>query len=131
MNIAALRALPELEKDGVWIPYQGAEFRIASGRNDKYTRALRRKFDQLSPADRKKPAKTDPLLVEALAEHVLLEWRGEVKDGNADLAPTVENRRALLSIPQFREWVAEQALDVSNFQKEAQEEELSDLKSGS
>lgn len=130
MNLADITPLPEKEKQGVWRPFQGAEFLIASARNDKYIRALRRKFDSLTPSDRKKPAKTDPLLIEAMAEHILLDWRGEVKNGAVDLKPDIENRKLLLGSAVFREWVATEALDVANYIEGGEAEEVETLKSG-
>ncbi len=131
MKLEDLATDEKLEVTGVWKPNQGAEFRIASGRNDRYTRALRRRFDSLPASDRKKPKKTDPLLIETMAEHIFLGFRGDVTDQGEQIEDTKENRMRLLGFATFREWVAEQAMDISNFQQEGNEEEISDLKSRS
>jgi hypothetical protein len=45
------------------------------------------------------------------------------------LEPTPEARRAALDIPAFSDWVAEQAMNIANFQAEGEADDAAALKS--
>ena len=127
MNIREYQTNPEKES-GVWIPYDGAEFLIASIARPEYNRALEkhRRGRPLAKLQRdNEAAKT--IITEALADAVFLDFRG-VKDGDSDLAPTRENRLAILALPPVREWIVEQASTLANFQAEATAEDAEALK---
>lgn len=107
-----------------------AEFLVASGNNPAYLRALRRHTQGIPQAKLNDPKIIDPLISKAMAETILLDWRGEVTMSGQKLEPTPENKLMLCNVRPFRDWLAGQANDFSNFQVEAEETETSDLKSG-
>lgn len=128
MDLSDIRTDSALEQEGVWRPYMGAEFKIASANNPKYLRAIRRHVASIPASKAKDPAHLDPLIAKALAETVLLEWRGEVKDAGKQLVCNAENKLKLCNIRAFREWLAAEASDLANFQTEAAAEEIETLK---
>ena len=130
MNLRDYITSPSKES-GVWISYDGAEFLIAAITRPEYNRALEkhRKGRPLAKLQRDNET-AKQIITEALADAVLLDFRG-VKDGDSDLAPTRENRLAVLAIPSLREWIVEQASTIANFQAEATAEDAEALKSPS
>lgn len=128
MELSDLRTDSSLEQEGVWRPFNGAEFKIASANSPKYLRAIRRHVATIPASKAKDPAHLDPLIAKALAETVLLEWRGTVTDGGKQLVCNPENRLKLCQIRAFREWLATEASDLANFQAEAATEEIDTLK---
>lgn len=131
MNLAALRTNETAEKQGVWLPFMGAEFLIASASAPAYKAALAKHSKDTSPhLLRANPAIGENIARRAMADAVLLDWRGEVKDGDVNLDPANrEHRLLLLSVRPFAEWVAEQSTALQNFQDEAVKELETDLKS--
>lgn len=66
----------------------------------------------------------------AIADAILLGWKGvEGLDGKP-LPVTPENKALLLTSVELRDWINLQATDVKNFQREARREDADDLKSG-
>lgn len=131
MNLSDLRTNETAEKQGVWIPFMGAEFLIASASAPAYKAALAKHSKDTSPhLLRANPSIGENIARRAMADAVLLDWRGEVKDGELALDPTNrEHRMTLLSVRPFAEWVAEQSTALQNFQDEARRELETDLKS--
>ena len=124
MEFSTLKTEPTLEKEGVWKKYDDAEFRIAGVNSPAYQRALRRHGSGITSSKLKNdPAVQDKLLIEAMADAILQEWKGNVKMNGKNLAVTRENKIILLSIPIFRNWVAEQMQEIENFQAEKAAEE--------
>lgn len=132
MDFAELLTDPTLEKRGKWVKNQDAEFLIASSNSPKYQRALRRHAQTESATKVKNDPETqDRVLVEAMADAILLDWRGEVKLKGVDMPCNRENKIKLLQIAAFRHWVAEQMQDIANFQAEEDKAEDAEGKSPS
>jgi hypothetical protein len=124
MEFSTLKTEPTLEKEGVWKKYDDAEFRIAGVNSPAYQRALRRHGSGITSSKLKNdPAAQDKLLIEAMADAILQDWKGNVKMNGKQLPVTRENKIILLSIPVFRNWVAEQMQEIENFQAEKAAEE--------
>lgn len=124
MEFSTLKTEPTLEKEGVWKKYDDAEFRIAGVNSPAYQRALRRHGSGITSSKLKNdPAAQDKLLIEAMADAILQDWKGNVKMNGKQLPVTRENKIILLSIPTFRNWVAEQMQEIENFQAEKAAEE--------
>lgn len=115
---------------GVWKEFDGAQFLIAASNTPAYTRALSAATKRF-PINkiRKDAALAAQAAREAMADAVLLDWKG-VNDGPNEVKCTRENKLALLEIEAFRDWLATEAQDVSNFQAEAMAEDAETLKSG-
>ncbi len=109
------------ETEGVWIPVcEGIEVKIARMGNEKFQKAYRRlckphrnliRQGLLDSATEKR------LLKEALAEGVLLDWRGLKQDG----APLAYSREAALKLltelKDFADFVADEARRLDNFRE--------------
>lgn len=132
MNIASLRTNAAAENEGVWLEFMGAEFKIASNASTAYRTALAKAGRKHNAATlRLRPDLVDAMNLEAMADGILLDFRGDVKDGEEPLDPkNREHRLRLLRIRAFAEWVAEQSTSIANFQTEALESVENDLKSG-
>ncbi len=129
MNIASMKT-DEARAKGVWLPYDGAEFLVAYAESTAYKRAVNKARLKRSPAEiRRKPELLEQIAAEAMAEAVLLDWRG-VKNGEEDFPCTPANKLTLLAIPEFRDWLATQCNDANNFKSEAIASDAADLKSG-
>jgi hypothetical protein len=117
-----------LETEGVWRKFEDAEFRIAGSNSPRYQRSLRRHAQSATAKLKTDPATQDRMLIEAMADTILIEWKGKVTLKGKQLAVTRENKVTLLSVPFFRNWVAEQMQDISNFRAAADAEEDADAK---
>ena len=115
-----------LELEGVWQEIgEDAGIRLARIGNPRYTRVLRAKIRgkerQLQlrtlPDD-----VTDRLYCEALAEAVLLDWRGFTRDGEALPYSREAAVDVLLRLKDFRDLVVSLAEGMELFQREADED---------
>jgi len=128
MDIAQLATNSDKDENGIWIAFDDAEFKIASSHSRRYRHALAAQVRKIPQHARQSIAKIDEATAIAMAKGVLLDFRG-VKDSGVELPNTEENRIKLLSIPQIREWVAEQSQTLANFQAEAASADMDDMKS--
>lgn len=131
MNLSELHTSKNLETAGIWAAFMGAEFLVAAANNPKYQRAIRRLTQGLPAAKLKDPATIDPLISKAMAETILLDFRGEVKNGTQELTPTPESRLLLCQNRVFAEWLATVSNDFTNYQEGQKDAEIADLKSES
>lgn len=128
------------KSEGVWIPFpfsddgdgeKPAEFLIAyAGTSKKYKKALTAKSGRHSAAMiRANPDLAETIAREAMADGVLLDWKG-LRNGADPLPCTRENKLKVLGIPEMQEWIWNQANDAALFRTEARAEDAADLKSG-
>lgn len=111
---------------GSWIDFKDAKFLIAHSGNVRFQRAMqrlqkpfRRKIDkgEMDPADQKR------ILIQALAEAILLDWQGVSNASGQAVQYSRELAiKALTNDDELREFVIEYSLDLANFK--AAEEEL-------
>jgi hypothetical protein len=117
--------------NGVWCAINDldkteGEFKIASissfGFQNYYQsiqKPYERKKDQLTPEVQQR------LLCQALAKHILLDWRSVSFDGENETPFTQEAAfEALTENPELLEFVQTQALNIANFKNEAQAAEV-------
>ena len=110
----------ESEVGGVWVPYRGdVEFLIARSNNRKFRKLFTHQYkknqrlvDSNTDAGE---AKGDELLIDVLAQSVLLGWKGKLAIQGERLEYTVGNAKRLLAIPLFREWVSKQSDDIQAY----------------
>jgi hypothetical protein len=130
MNIADFRGDAALETGGKWIKFEDGEFLIAANMNPNHKKALQRLARKNPLAIRKNDiAAQERIAAEAMAETVILDWRG-LKDGDKDFPYNRENAIKLLAIPIIRDFIAEESQRISNFQAEAEGGAIASLKSG-
>lgn len=117
-----------LEADGVWVPFKGdVEFLIARAGNKAYNKALalqyKRNKAMLDGNTDASEAKSEEIMVDVTARHVLKGWKGNVTLKGEKLGEySVEGAKRLLALKQFREWVMAQASEFSQY-KAVQEDE--------
>jgi hypothetical protein len=128
MDLSTFKADPT-KQDGTWIEYGDARFLIASAHSPAYKKALRARVGKIPQHLLKsQPALAEKAATDVMAKHVLLDWEGVTENGKP-LESTPEARRAALDIPAFGDWVAEQALNLANFQAEGDADDVAALKS--
>ena len=110
------------EIEGVWQDFgSGAKMKIARIGNSEYQKV----FQKISKPHRKSIRRgtladdvAEKLLVEAMAESILLDWEG-VEDGGVALPYTKENAiRVLLEYKDLRDQVTEIANEMESFKAE-------------
>ena len=130
MDITKLKQDTDLAESGVWVDYDDASFLICSTDSRRYRRVVTKLAKKRNPATmRKDPEAMHEMTVESLAEGILIDWKN-VKDGDKDLPPTLENKIRLCEIESIRTFLATEAQDFANFQREALAEDAAELKSG-
>jgi hypothetical protein len=115
-------------EEGVWQEYEGSKFLLASSGSLKFLRVMarlqkphRRKIDrgQLEPELQQK------MLIDAMAEAVVLDWQGVQNKAKEDVPFSVAGAKAALTAdPSFREFVMEFSSDLANFKAEQAEEDV-------
>lgn len=112
---------------GIWKPFSGAEFKIASIRSFAFRNAYaaeQRPYQ--SKIDRGTlPAETaQELLCRPLAKHVLIDWKNVSANG-VEIPYSVESAfKALMANDELLEFVQSVAVDLSNFTEEQEAEEV-------
>lgn len=115
---------------GVWEEYQGSKFLIAHISNSKFQRALakyqlphRRKIAE-GTLD---PEKNKEIVARAMADGVLLGWERVIDAKKQEVKYTPKLAyEALMRDPEFRDFVSEYAMAMTNF-KSTEVEEVGEL----
>ncbi len=137
MDITKIKTDDE-KAQGTWIksPWgddeeSPAEFLLAyTGTSKAYKRAIVRGTRKHSQQELKqRPELAEGITREAIADGILLDWRG-VREGDKALPCTRENKLKVLGIPEVQDWVWTQANEAANFRAEALAEDADALKSG-
>lgn len=131
MDLNELRIDDTLGSEGVWIPYgEDVEFLIASAESPAYKKAVAKHTKRKNPRKVRNDAATmDAILIESMAEALLLNFKG-ITDGGKPLKNTLENRKKVLGTSaELRNYIASEAQDVANFQQEGESADADDLKS--
>lgn len=108
-----------MKKEGVWVPFDGSEFKIRSTDSPAYRRAVDAAARKRNPAKVRKCIETQTELgIEAIAIGVLLDWKG-LTDGGAEVECTTKTKIAVLTqVSALRDFLATEAGDLANFQAE-------------
>lgn len=130
MDIGQFKADASLIESGVWIKGpEGSEFLIRSADSKAYRRALAKLArNEQSAKLRKKPELQLQLTIQAMAQEILIDWRG-IEDQGKPLPCTLENKVLLLGVTELRSLISEEAQDIANFRKEGQAADAADIKS--
>lgn len=119
MDLRAYRTDRAAEEEGVWIDLDDqTTVRVARSNSKRFAEALNkhRKPHRQAIRSGTLPEETaDAIVIGAIADAVLLDWKGLQEDGK-EVPATLENRvRVLSQYPDFRNVVAELAADMANF----------------
>ncbi len=113
------------ETDGIWVDIGDAQFLVARAGNQKYAKKLSKLFERNQKLLERKDAAADKLseklMVEVLAETILLDWKN-VQYEDKDLAYSRESAEMLLNIKDFRKQIM-QLSDDFNAYKMVQEDD--------
>lgn len=116
------------ENEGVWCEIgSGTKLLVARSGNRKYTRMLAKLVEQnqraLDTKDDAADQLSDQILIDVMAQTILLGWEGVEFKGTKALPYSAENAKKLLAVKDFRKLVAKLADDFDNF-RAAEEQEL-------
>lgn len=128
--------LTELQLDkkkvsGAWVEYgDEASFFIASTESKKYQIEVTKQTRRHPPHKVKNDSETQAkIAIESMAKEILLDFKGIENDGKP-LKNTLENRRKILATPVLRDWISNQATDLSNFYAEGETADAEAVKPG-
>lgn len=119
----------KLEIEGRWVPFDtNTSFKIARSYNKHFSRLFTRLYNANKVAIQSKgeqaEALADKVMCEVMAKTILLDWKGPVKIKGEDLgAYSVEGAQKALALKGFREWIQNQADDVSSYKVEQDAED--------
>lgn len=110
------------KKDGVWVDYEGASFRIASSSNPRYVNALvsnQRPFKRQIDKGTIKPEDSLFIVCKSIAQGILVDWKNVGTTDGKDVPYSVEAAiEALVNIPSFREFVLEFAQSEDEYARD-------------
>lgn len=122
MSLAFFKTDKEAESEGVWLPLPSGEGEIKIARigNPDYKKLrgeLERPYEKIIKMGGKIPeSRSEEILIESFAKTIVKGWRGVTDENGEDLAFTYENvKTALTDLEDFRNFVAEQALNMENY----------------
>lgn len=113
----------DLEKDGNWVTYHGVELKIARSNSQSFKTALAKAMKpykrQLQRQELFANNELELATCKALANHILVDWRG-FSDGNGGEVPySSENAYGLLTHDEdCRSFVFDYASEASNYFEE-------------
>lgn len=122
----------EAEINGTWFPYGDAELLIARAGNRIYNRKMaslieRHRVDLEASgsreADLRADKANDEVIIELMADTILLGWRGNFLYKKQPLEYSPENARLVLKHRGFRSKVAEFAEDATAYKLKQEEEQ--------
>jgi hypothetical protein len=119
--------------DGVWFPYEDAEFLVARSRSRKYRaeiERLSRKYRRQIELGTLSREKNEEIVTRAMANAILNGWKGSVAldDDGTQLPYSRENAFLLLTeFPDFRELVSSWSQDIEAYQTDEKESDIKNL----
>ena len=127
MDISKFQTNKSLEEEGVWVDVDGngtkiKVARINNPRYKKYFQKITKPYKRQIRNGTLAEELAEKLLVDALANTILLDWQGFTKEG-ADFPYSVDNARSFLQeSADFRDFVSDAANEMENFRAEGLEE---------
>lgn len=118
----------DAEVAGVWKDISAdAKIKVARAGNRPYSRSLTKQIEKyraaLDTKDDVADDTSDMIMVDLLAEHILLDWEGISYKGEA-LPYSKDNAKMLLRVKDFRKLVSAQSDTLANFLAEKEEDQL-------
>jgi hypothetical protein len=114
MDLSKFKTDPTLEQEGVWVPLGDGRLRIARLNNPRMTAAYAAKIRPYR-GGRVPDEESDRIMVDCLAEHVLLAWEGITHNGEP-FPYSRANAKEALAIKDFCDFVIESAKQMELFQ---------------
>lgn len=127
MDISKFQTNKAMEEEGVWVDVDGNGTRIKvarinNARYKKYFQKITKPYKRQIRTGTLSEDLAEKLLVDALANTILLDWKGFTKDGQ-DYPYSVDNARAFLAeSADFRDFVSDAANEMETFRAAEVEE---------
>lgn len=127
MDISKFQTNKSAEEEGIWVDVDGngtkvKVARINNARYKKYFQKITKPYKRQIRNGTLAEELAEKLLVDALANTILLDWQGFTKEG-ADFPYSVDNARSFLQeSADFRDFVSDAANEMENFRAEGLEE---------
>jgi hypothetical protein len=127
MDISKFQTSKSAEEEGIWVDVDGngtkvKVARINNARYKKYFQKITKPYKRQIRNGTLAEELAEKLLVDALANTILLDWQGFTKEG-ADFPYSVDNARSFLQeSADFRDFVSDAANEMENFRGEELEE---------
>lgn len=127
MDISKFQTNKAAEEDGIWVDVDGngtkvKVARINNARYKKYFQKITKPYKRQIRNGTLAEELAEKLLVDALANTILLDWKGFTKAGE-DFPYSVDNARVFLQeSADFRDFVSDAANEMENFRAEELEE---------
>ena len=131
MNVQSYASDEAKKKEGIWVEFDEARFKIRSTDSPGYRRAVDAAAKKRNPTAVRKDIETQVQLgIEATAKGILLDWEG-VMNGDEALECTIENKIAVLTaVVPLRDFLNAEASDLANFQSEGVVADADDFREG-
>jgi len=129
MDLSELQTDQKAALEGSWIQYDDAKFLIRHTNTKEYRKAIQRAGKGKAPSQLRKSVEAQTKFgIEVIVNAVLLDWQGLTKDGK-DYPFNKENAIELLTLSEaLRNFIAEEAQEVSNFQREGEADDAAAVK---
>lgn len=131
MKLEQFRRDETKQTEGVWLAFDDeTQFLIADLNNRKFVKSTQKRIRKVNQnALRDDVDLQNRITIEAMADAILLGWKGVTENGQ-DVPYSKERAVKLLTeIPDLRNWVSEQAGNLENFRKEIVAAQQGELKS--
>lgn len=100
---------------------------VARSGNKKYGRILTKAFEAnkytIDRKDAAADAKAEQIVIDAMAQAILVGWRGNIQFKGEPLSYSVENAKKLLAVKDFRIMVSKHAEEFANFRAVVEDED--------
>tara|TARA_R110000772_G_scaffold196882_1_gene307626 strand:- start:162 stop:623 length:462 start_codon:yes stop_codon:yes gene_type:complete len=131
MELNEQKKIAENSKEGVWIDWEDAQFKIRSTTSKEYRKAVLKAGKGKSNHKLTKDVDTaEEFGVEAMSDGLLLDWKN-VTEGGKELPCTRANKIKVLTIAApIRDFIASQAQDHATFELEGEAEDAETFQGG-
>jgi hypothetical protein len=127
MDVSKFQTNKSMEEEGVWVDVDGNGTRIKvarinNARYKKYFQKITKPYKRQIRTGTLSEDLAEKLLVDALANTILLDWKGFTKEGQ-DFPYSVDHARLFLAeSPDFRDFVSDAANEMETFRTAELEE---------
>lgn len=113
------------EVEGVWFSLsKTASVKLARASNDRFNAALRKAMEKFQPElegnDEATAAASDKIMIDLMAETILLDWKGLQFKGK-DVPYSAEMARTMLAVKDFRKRITQLSESFEAFKVKAEE----------
>tara|TARA_R110000772_G_scaffold45987_5_gene105131 strand:+ start:18152 stop:18547 length:396 start_codon:yes stop_codon:yes gene_type:complete len=131
MELSNALLVQDAVENGVWVDYDDeTSFLIRSTECKEYVRAMQKNSRKLKGELAKSMTAARKVTMKCIVEAIIVDWKGITENGKK-LACTPENVERVLQVPSVRDFIADQATEQANFQRESMSATADAVKKGS